>query len=206
MKDFEIFTPPSLLACDLMKRTIGMQSIGRAVAIAYWVMNTAHVEGDVVEFGCHEGHTAALMASLTPKQVWAYDSFQGLPESTPEDGPNPRPKGDMAVPYTTATDNLSRFNPQPKVISGFFKDLKPDQLPDKIAFAHIDCDLYQSTKEALNLVIPRLSGEGKIIVDDFGNDEFPGVYDAIYECATGFEPVAPQEYNGKTSHSLLLWR
>ena len=51
---------------------------------------TAGVEGDVVELGCYEGGSAVAMQQLLKKydyskQLWLYDSFEGLPEKTDED-------------------------------------------------------------------------------------------------------------------------
>ena len=43
------------------------------------------IPGDVVEFGCYKGTTSLFLARLlrerqVSKQLWLYDSFQGLPE------------------------------------------------------------------------------------------------------------------------------
>ena len=49
------------------------------------------VEGDLVELGVARGGTALILASaadpLSGRNLWLYDSFQGLPEPTLKDGP-----------------------------------------------------------------------------------------------------------------------
>ena len=47
---------------------------------------TKDVCGDVVEFGCYVGTTSVFLAReleawMSSKQLWLYDSFEGLPEN-----------------------------------------------------------------------------------------------------------------------------
>jgi len=62
-----------------------------------------------------------------------------------------------------------------------------NDLPDKIIFAFLDGDLYQSIKTSLELVVPRLARDeygarcGTIIVHDYNNPQLPGVARAVDE-------------------------
>jgi len=41
--------------------------------------------------------------------------------------------------------------------------------PDRVAFMHLDCDLYSSTKVVLNLLAPRLAPGTAILFDEYFN-------------------------------------
>lgn len=168
----------------LMGNTEAMLDFPRAVNLCHLLMSVESVPGDVVEFGCYKGHTAALMAAITGKQIRLYDSFEGLPEPGPEDEGR---RSDFQKGYLKADAHevgdvmlidTVRY-PTPIVVVGWFKDLKDYQLPDKIAFAHIDADLFQSTWDALMFVVPRMFPGGVIVVDDYNNHDLPGVSLAV---------------------------
>lgn len=76
---------------------------------------------------------------------------------------------------------------QPSVIvkKAWFDDLGPDDLPEKIAFAFCDGDLYSSIKTSLNLVKTRLAEKGIIIAHDYNNPELPGSARAVDEFLRG---------------------
>ena len=63
----------------------GMLCAGRAANITHWLLQTSHLPGAVVELGCHAGVTGVLLAMVSGKQVWLYDSFEGLPPPTAGD-------------------------------------------------------------------------------------------------------------------------
>ena len=58
-------------------------------------------------------------------------------------------------------------------------------MPEKIAFAFLDGDFYESIKDSLRLVIPKMSRDGVIIVHDYTNLALPGVKRAVDECLLG---------------------
>ncbi len=129
------------------------------------------------------------------KHLWIYDSFAGLPAKTPEDasgaGANFQ-EGELLVTKREVIDRLrknglktsSRPDPsQSSVIvkKAWFDQLQPQDLPEQIAFAFCDGDLYDSIKTSLQLVAPRLAPKGIIIVHDYNNPELPGSARAVDE-------------------------
>ena len=44
-----------------------------------------------------------------------------------------------------------------------------DNLPEKIAILRLDTDWYESTKAELEVLFPRLSKNGILIIDDYGH-------------------------------------
>ncbi|MBR3414856.1 class I SAM-dependent methyltransferase [Candidatus Saccharibacteria bacterium] len=146
------------------------------------------VEGDFVELGCYKGDTSILLQKLLhqngfDRRLFLYDSFEGLPEKTREDssaaGDNFK-KGELLV---TKKEVVRRFKkaglPVPKIKKAFFEDLAPNDLPERIAFAFLDGDLYGSIKTSLELVLPRLTKNAVLIVHDYNNPSLPGVARAV---------------------------
>ena len=75
---FEVF--------HLAANCAGMQSVANIFHLSHLLIECNQIPGDVVEFGCNAGHTAALMTVLTTKKIWVYDSFRGLPKPGDKEG------------------------------------------------------------------------------------------------------------------------
>jgi len=138
------------------------------------------VPGDFVELGCHAGQSAVLFRKVIDhydknRQLHVYDSFEGLPEIMPQDGNTPYVKGQMESPMDLLLSNFEQAGVEPPDIHvGWFEDTLPTELPDKIAFAHLDGDLYSSIIVSLEYVYPRLSKGAVCLIDDYCD---PAVYD-----------------------------
>lgn len=167
-----------------------------------------------VENPVENSQFAAL--STLPRRLWLYDSFSGLPEKTCEDASGAGANfqaGELSVtkrevvdklrkhglkvtsnPYSTSLDALSII-----VKKAWFSDLTDRDLPSRIAFAFCDGDLYQSIKTSLQLVVPRLSEQGIIVVHDYDNPELPGSSRAVDE----FLRIHP-EFHLSRCHSLAI--
>lgn len=156
------------------------------------------VSGDFVELGCYKGDTSVLLGQLlqsaspdspnldsvpAPKTLWIYDSFAGLPEKTAEDfsgaGQNFQ-KGQLLVTKRDVVAKLRRANLGHVIVKkAWFSDLTSADLPSQIAFAFLDGDLYQSIQISLQLVVPRLTRSGLIVVHDYNNPALPGSARAV---------------------------
>lgn len=146
------------------------------------------IQGDWVEFGCYRGDTSLLLAEIlrgTEKKLWLYDSFEGLPEKTESDrsvaGENFQ-KGELAVSKRGVKLRFLRSGlAVPKITKGWFSELTEKDLPEKISLAFLDGDLYESIRESLWLVGPKMSAGGYILVHDYTNEALPGVAKAVGE-------------------------
>jgi O-methyltransferase len=131
------------------------------------------VEGDLVELGSHTGQSAVLFQTLIERidparRLHVYDSFEGLPELAPQDGDTPFAAGQFTVGKEKLLANFGRYGlTEPVVHEGWFDATLPDGLPDKISFAHLDGDLYDSIKVSLEYVYPKLSRGAVCLVDDY---------------------------------------
>lgn len=131
------------------------------------------------------GASSRKVVAQAPQHLWLYDSFSGLPAKSPEDesaaGVNFQP-GVLHVSRRALVDKLKKHGLNNAIIKkAWFSDLTDQDLPDKIAFAFIDGDFYESQRTALALVHPRLAGQGIIICHDYNNPELPGATQAVDE-------------------------
>jgi len=124
------------------------------------------VPGDLVEVGCAEGHSSVVIQAVLEeeargrKRFHVYDSFEGLPEPALTDAMDGvYGKGDMAAPLERFESNFRRagLDVRPVIHRGWFEATIPSELPDRISFAMIDCDLYSSTAHVLPAVYARMS-------------------------------------------------
>ncbi len=136
---------------------------GRMNAFHFANETLAHdVPGDFVEVGCNVGFTSAVIQRVlethqSDRAFHCFDSFEGLPPTTGKDL-NSYEAGEMSGSVEAFKDNLRSVGLRlPHIHKGWFSDTLPRGLPEKIAFAIIDGDLYESTKCALENVYPRLS-------------------------------------------------
>lgn len=148
------------------------------------------VQGDFCELGCFEGDTSLLFAELlaapeTDKKLWIYDSFEGLPEKGEEDfsvAGAAFKAGELFVTKREVKKRFLRANlPVPIIKKAWFEELTETDLPEKIAFAFLDGDLYSSIKVSLELVQGKMSEGGVVVVHDYNNLELPGVTKAVDE-------------------------
>lgn len=92
-----------------------------------------HVPGDVAEFGSFTGETVALMQKINlseadpPRRLHVFDSFEA------------QFAVDRPIQEVLEENFRSRDLPLPQIHRGRFDATIPGELPDTIAFAHIDC-------------------------------------------------------------------
>ena len=162
-----------------------------AVRLAY------RVPGHIIEFGVFQGDsTRALRHSvrrleqgqlLGPrKQIFACDSFQGLPEAYENRG-----VGDFA----SAPPSIRGV----QMVEGYFEDsLTPElaQRVGRVALASFDADLYSSTQHALRWVTPLLDNGSFLLFDEYLGEGGTGECRAHVEWMreTGLQTVPVAEF------------
>jgi len=143
-----------------------------------------HVEGEIVECGVYKGGTAAMIAALLrdrcpAKKLYLFDTFEGMPETDPEK--DLHRKGDFS---DTTMESVAAYVGcaelcviRKGVIPATFAGL--EQL--RVAFAHIDVDIYQAILDSMAFLWPRLSVGGFVVFDDYGFPSCPGARAAVDE-------------------------
>ena len=171
-----------------------------------------NVPGDVVEFGCYKADTSVLYQKLlesmghggafqpenqaaqaSQKMLWLYDSFEGLPAKTREDNSAAGDAFQAGELLVTKREVIEKFKKMglklPKIKKAFFDDLDIIyDIPEKISYAFLDGDLYQSIKTSLRLVTEKMSPGSVIIVHDYNNPELPGSARAVDEWLKDHQP------------------
>jgi O-methyltransferase len=182
-----------------------MMTPSRMLNIVSCVLGVHDIEGDIVEVGCNEGKTSCLIAQLlhimlSSKELYVYDSFCGLQEMTDKDKTDTvfgiHPEGTFTVPKQAVTTNFWDHGlKMPHIKEGLVGDLVPDDIPQRISMAYLDVDLYAPTLYALELIWPRMSSKGVVIVDDYGRSPFHGIKCAVDEffIPKGVEIIVPKD-------------
>ena len=143
-------------------------------------INRRSVPGAFVEFGIYQGHWIKLLfemterANLSDREVWGFDSFKGLskPHSTSdtsfwEEGMYSASRAEVEKNVNTAE------RPRIKLVEGFFSDsLKAKEATTlgDVAYARIDCDIYEPSLECLQFLSHRLSHGAVLVFDDWTHD------------------------------------
>jgi O-methyltransferase len=174
------------------------------------------VEGDLVEIGCNEGQSSVLITKIlngfnSHKKLHVYDSFEGLPSARSEDGKAYK-KGDLATSEDVLIDNFRKYSLRlPVIHKGWFDDTLPGGLPERICFALLDGDLYDSILISLKYVYPRLSSGAICLVDDYcdtainpdGWNHLPGVKMACDEVLSDKPEKICYIYSGAFTHGFF---
>ncbi len=146
------------------------------------------LDGSVVEMGCYVGTTSLFIQKLLiyydqTSNFFVYDSFQGLPDKSPEDL---SVVGDQFQKFQlncSKSDLITNFKknnlPLPRITKAWFNQLTNQELPKKIYFAFLDSDFYFSILDSLKLIWPVFNQKGTIIIDDYNREALPGVSKAV---------------------------
>ena len=143
------------------------------------------LDGDIVELGCYVGESSKYIRKTldvygSTKSLTVYDSFEGLPPLSKYE------ENTGWKPYTLKTSEevlIENFQKNslvvPKIVKGWFKDIKAEDLPEKICFAFLDGDFYDSIYDSLSQIYDRMLDGGIIMFHDFRRNDLPGVDAAI---------------------------
>ena len=131
-------------------------------------IESVSLEGDWAEFGVSSGGTARVILGLMPPNVYLYlfDSFLGLPEDWICNGQvfGRHHKGDYGMGLVNLVDKRI------KVIAGLFCNTVSEfaRLHQKpLAFIHIDCDLYSSSRDVMEGIGGLIAPNTIIVFDDY---------------------------------------
>jgi len=144
------------------------------------------IEGDVVELGCNVGESSKYLRKTldilhSDKKLWVYDSFEGLPEKSMwEEGTGWR-SGTLKTTKDVLVTNFISNNllPPDNITKAWFADIQDSDLPDKISFAFLDGDFYNSIYDSLVKIYDRVVDGGYIYLHDYCRNDLPGVKAAM---------------------------
>jgi len=179
---FPALTEPDARTIELMARLDGTQA-SEAIYLLNALHSTQKLDGDICEFGVAQGYTSALIGHTilpTKKNLWIFDSFEGLPAPTAKDKLKDdiynlksmaAYEGTMAHAQEVVLGNLRGVGfprERTKVVGGFIeKTIASATLPSTVSFAYVDFDFYEPIKIALKFLHKVLPKGGMVIVDDY---------------------------------------
>ncbi len=143
------------------------------------------VPGDTVECGSLEGAGSYLIhlmnnhSGIHGRWHHIFDSFEGL--SAPDEGDGKHwEQGDLSVSMAQVDKNMSDFD-RYTLYRGWIPSRFPEIQDKRFAFVHIDVDLYQPTRDAIEFFYPRMNEGAVLLCDDYGSALCPGATRAIDE-------------------------
>ena len=159
-------------------------------------LDTAQIDGCLVECGTWRGGSSALMAlahlhsGAASRRLHMFDSFEGLPQ------PDARTDGESAVRYAAGNASAALTSIGQCVASiedvrhlihdvvgypteltqyhvGWFQQTVPADAAQvrAIALLRLDGDWYESTRICLQHLYPLVSSRGIVVIDDYGHWE-----------------------------------
>ncbi len=147
---------------------------------AFVALNVNGISGDYAEFGCHQagsfqGAYKALTGLGVSRHMWAFDSWQALPDDHPRDTHPGWVLGKGGVggvdKFHAACERLGVPRDAYTAVEGYYNEtlppLGPNGAPADVALAYIDCDLYSSTVTVLEFLEPRLKHGMIVAFDDW---------------------------------------
>ena len=163
------------------------------------LLESSGVEGAIVECGVLDGGCSALMAHATAasgRPVHMFDSWEGLPPTTAEDGEqSAKWAGECVGSQGRVKAVMSDLKIDPSRLNfhrGWFHDTFPVVDLPLVAMLHIDCDFYEPTKLCLETWFESLAPGGFIQIDDY--DCFQGSQRATDEFLAKLPGVELQKF------------
>lgn len=170
------------------RKELMLKLAGTTISEAMWILDALHrtmgLPGDVCEFGVAHGRTSAMLANeimSSDKNLWLFDSFEGLPAPTEKDeliddilnlGSMQAYRGIFKHAPTEVSERLAQVGfptERTRIVPGFIeKTIKLDNLPQQVSFAYIDFDFYEPILVALAYLADHLAPGGVVVVDDYG--------------------------------------
>jgi len=166
------------------------------------------LSGSILEVGVWRGGTAAVMAHrarLLGMQATVYlcDTFRGVVKAGAADGLYRG--GEHADTSQAIVEQLvlQRFRlNNVRILPGIFPEETGGQVSgESFRLCHIDVDVYESAKDILEWLWPRLVVGGVVVFDDYGFDACVGVTRLVNEQRACADRLVIHNLNG---HGLLI--
>ena len=147
-----------------------------------------NIPGDILECGVWRGGSALLaalilkMRGINDRTLYLYDTFEGMPAPTEFDIDKYGRTGaemmeqygdDIGWCYASLEDVQTAFSEHSfefdiEFVQGDVMETLKEIQPEAISVLRLDTDWYESTALELELLYPRLSTGGVLIIDDYG--------------------------------------
>ena len=166
----------------------------RLLHFEYLLKQVEDIEGRIVECGVGPGRSIFAFSIITqtitrPREIWGFDTFEGIPAPTREDGSANAHKTGWwnhsqrhiveLLKYNGLED--SHISSNLTFVPGVFSESLPKYDGGAIALLHLDVDFYESYRTALELLYDHVVTGGVVAFDEYLNPTWPGATRAIDE-------------------------
>lgn len=139
------------------------------------------LSGDFIECGVYKGGTARLLAEIMANnknrgQLHLFDTFAGMPRTGSMDI---HQQGDFLDTSLEQVRNFVGHDTHVQFHPGFIPDTFAGLDDVRIAFAHVDVDIFQSVMDCCAFIYPKLIDGAFIVFDDYGFPTCPGARQAV---------------------------
>lgn len=179
----------------------------RCYALYQLLQQAMSYGGDILEVGVWRGGTGALLARTArscppsahpPPVVWLADTFSGVVKAGERD---PYYKGgehdNTSVEIVRTLLQGMRID-EYRVLEGVFPEQTATAVGEcAFCFCHIDVDTYQSAKDVVRWVWPRLPQGGVVVFDDYGFYGCEGVTALVDEERDAADRIFIHNLNGQ---------
>lgn len=175
----------------------------RCYALYQLLPQVLGLQGDILEVGVWRGGTGALLARAAqahtphPPRIWLADTFAGVVKAG---GNDPYYKGgehantsEQVVRDLLQSMHIEKYH----ILPGVFPEQAEVPPSQRFCFCHIDVDVYQSAKDVLLWVWPRLSHGGIVVFDDYGFYGCEGVTKLVNEQNNTGDRIFVHNLNGQ---------
>ena len=147
------------------------------IAVATAVLSMPpEVPGCVIEAGCYKGGSTAkfsLVAKLAGRKLYAFDSFEGLPDNDEQHGQTLDgqianfEKGRYLGTLSEVKATISKWGDigSTEFMKGWFDNTMPS-FKERVVAGYIDVDLVSSTKTCLKYMFPLVQPGGALFSQD----------------------------------------
>jgi hypothetical protein len=151
------------------------------------------LEGDIAECGVYRGATLIPMGLYLKqrdgkKVAYGFDSFEGFDASVDSEIalgglPNSEKRrggfDDTSYEYVAAKVRRFGLEGHVKLVRGFLADTLASYADKRFCFVHLDVDIYESYKLALEFFYPRCVPKAVILLDEYNDPPWPGCNKAV---------------------------
>ena len=170
------------------------ECLTEALALLRGHLGTDQVD-DYLEFGVYAGGTmtctdrARAAAGIDAMRLIGFDSFEGLPPEAAAINPERWSVGMFACSPEEALDNMRRGGvdvDRVRLVKGWFDETLTEHTRrrhgiDRAGAIMLDCDLYTSSKLALDFSAPAIGAAAVLVCDDWRHSGEDGQQRAVEE-------------------------
>jgi O-methyltransferase len=168
-----------------------------------------NIAGDYVECGVWKGGSSMMAAlslmhfGLDNKELWLYDTFEGMPAASDKDVDcggigGDEYEGEMLGTLEEVKKNMELTGYPAIYIKGKIEETMPGNIPFRISLLRLDTDWYESTLHELTYLYPLLISGGVLIIDDYGHWQGAKLaVDSYFESIGVFPFLQRIDYTGR---------